>query len=61
MRLHRRLRRLPRRQPRERAGGRRSQTFERVYPFGWLGVLADTPPVSHELIYSNHERGFALC
>jgi p-hydroxybenzoate 3-monooxygenase len=36
-------------------------TFERVYPFGWLGVLADTPPVSHELIYSNHERGFALC
>jgi p-hydroxybenzoate 3-monooxygenase len=37
------------------------QTFERVYPFGWLGVLADTPPVSHELIYVNHERGFALC
>jgi p-hydroxybenzoate 3-monooxygenase len=37
------------------------QTFERVYPFGWLGLLADTPPVSHELIYSNHERGFALC
>ena len=36
-------------------------TFERVYPFGWLGVLSDTPPVSHELIYSNHERGFALC
>jgi p-hydroxybenzoate 3-monooxygenase len=36
-------------------------TFERVYPFGWLGILADTPPVSHELIYSNHERGFALC
>lgn len=35
--------------------------FERVYPFGWLGVLADTPPVSHELIYANHERGFALC
>ena len=34
---------------------------ERVYPFGWLGVLADTKPVSHELIYSNHERGFALC
>jgi p-hydroxybenzoate 3-monooxygenase len=32
-----------------------------VYPFGWLGILADTPPVSHELIYSNHERGFALC
>ena len=37
------------------------ETFERVYPFGWLGILADTPPVSHELIYSNHERGFALC
>ncbi|HEX7438616.1 MAG TPA: 4-hydroxybenzoate 3-monooxygenase [Caldimonas sp.] len=37
------------------------QTFERVYPFGWLGVLCETPPVSHELIYSNHERGFALC
>jgi p-hydroxybenzoate 3-monooxygenase len=36
-------------------------TYERLYPFGWLGVLADTPPVSHELIYSNHERGFALC
>ena len=35
--------------------------FERVYPFGWLGVLSDTPPVSHELIYANHERGFALC
>jgi p-hydroxybenzoate 3-monooxygenase len=36
-------------------------TYERVYPFGWLGILADTPPVSRELIYSNHERGFALC
>jgi p-hydroxybenzoate 3-monooxygenase len=36
------------------------QTFERVYPFGWLGVLSDTPPVSHELIYANHPRGFAL-
>jgi len=36
-------------------------TYERVYPFGWLGILADTPPVSHELIYSNHGRGFALC
>ena len=35
--------------------------FEKVYPFGWLGLLADTPPVSHELIYSRHERGFALC
>lgn len=37
------------------------QHYERVYPFGWLGVLADVPPVAHELIYSNHERGFALC
>jgi p-hydroxybenzoate 3-monooxygenase len=35
--------------------------FERVYPFGWLGVLSDTPPVSDELIYVNHPRGFALC
>jgi len=35
--------------------------FEKVYPFGWLGVLADVPPVSHELIYANTERGFALC
>ncbi len=37
------------------------QTFERVYPFGWLGVLADVPPASPELLYSNHARGFALC
>jgi p-hydroxybenzoate 3-monooxygenase len=37
------------------------QTYERIYPFGWLGILADVPPVSHELIYSNHARGFALC
>jgi p-hydroxybenzoate 3-monooxygenase len=36
-------------------------TFERVYPFGWLGILAETPPVSPELIYTNHPRGFALC
>ena len=35
--------------------------FERVYPFGWLGVLADTPPVHDELVYARHERGFALC
>ena len=34
---------------------------EKVYPFGWLGVLADVPPVSHELIYVHHQRGFALC
>jgi len=35
--------------------------YERVYPFGWLGVLSDTEPVSEELIYVSHERGFALC
>ncbi|MBZ9559356.1 MULTISPECIES: 4-hydroxybenzoate 3-monooxygenase [Modicisalibacter] len=39
----------------------RLKTFERVYPFGWLGLLADTPPVSDELIYASHARGFALC
>jgi p-hydroxybenzoate 3-monooxygenase len=37
------------------------QLFERVYPFGWLGVLSRTPPVAEELIYANHPRGFALC
>jgi p-hydroxybenzoate 3-monooxygenase len=37
-----------------------AQAFERVYPFGWLGILADVPPCNHELIYANHERGFAL-
>jgi len=37
------------------------QEFEKVYPFGWLGVLSDTPPVHHELIYANSQRGFALC
>ncbi|AWM28528.1 4-hydroxybenzoate 3-monooxygenase [Sinorhizobium fredii] len=47
--------------------GRRSvpqkaiRTFEKVYPFGWLGILADVPPVDHELVYANHPRGFALC
>ena len=35
--------------------------FERTYPFGWLGILSDVPPVKEELIYANHERGFALC
>ena len=35
--------------------------YERLYPFGWMGVLSETPPVSHELIYSRHPRGFALC
>ena len=37
------------------------RNYEKVYPFGWLGVLAEVPPVSHELIYVNSERGFALC
>ena len=37
-----------------------AREFERVYPFGWLGILADVPPCNHELIYANHERGFAL-
>ncbi len=37
------------------------RTYEKVYPFGWLGVLADVPPVGDELVYANHERGFALC
>ena len=35
--------------------------YEKVYPFGWLGVLSETPPVNHELIYANSPRGFALC
>ena len=34
---------------------------ERIYPFGWLGILAEVPPVSEELVYANHRRGFALC
>tara|TARA_B100001540_G_scaffold303289_1_gene311732 strand:+ start:1815 stop:2948 length:1134 start_codon:yes stop_codon:yes gene_type:complete len=37
------------------------RNYERVYPFGWLGLLSDTPPVSDELIYAHHERGFSLC
>lgn len=37
------------------------QLYEKIYPFGWLGILSDVPPVDHELIYANHERGFALC
>ena len=37
------------------------RSFEKVYPFGWLGLLAEVPPVSGELIYANHPRGFALC
>jgi p-hydroxybenzoate 3-monooxygenase len=37
------------------------RTYERVYPFGWIGVLADCEPVAPEVTYVNHERGFALC
>ena len=37
-----------------------AHAVEKVYPFGWLGILSDVPPMDHELIYSNHERGFAL-
>ncbi|MBL8587999.1 MAG: 4-hydroxybenzoate 3-monooxygenase [Methylobacteriaceae bacterium] len=37
------------------------ETFERVYPFGWLGLLCDAPPCAEELIYARHARGFALC
>ena len=37
------------------------RNFEKIYPFGWLGILADVPPVDHELVYANHPRGFALC
>lgn len=37
-----------------------ARVYEKVYPFGWLGILADVPPCNHELIYANHERGFAL-
>jgi p-hydroxybenzoate 3-monooxygenase len=37
-----------------------AREYERVYPFGWLGILADVPPCNPELIYANHERGFAL-
>jgi p-hydroxybenzoate 3-monooxygenase len=36
------------------------RVFERVYPFAWLGILAKAPPASHELVYANHDRGFAL-
>jgi p-hydroxybenzoate 3-monooxygenase len=35
--------------------------YERIYPFGWLGILSETPPIDHELVYAHSERGFALC
>ena len=37
------------------------QTYSKIYPFGWLGVLSDTPPVATEVVYGNDKRGFALC
>jgi p-hydroxybenzoate 3-monooxygenase len=46
---------------RQSVGPEKLTTFEKIYPFGWLGILSDTPPVDEELIYANHERGFALC
>ena len=46
---------------RQSVPGAAIRTFEREYPFGWLGVLADVPPASHELVYANDARGFALC
>ena len=61
LRFHRRLRRLSRRVPRQRAARAPSREYEKVYPFGWLGMLSDTPPVNDELIYVNSPRGFALC
>jgi len=39
----------------------RVRAHERIFPFGWLGILSDVPPVNDELIYANHPRGFALC
>jgi p-hydroxybenzoate 3-monooxygenase len=38
-----------------------ARTYERIYPFGWLGILSETPPVDKELVYAHSERGFALC
>ena len=59
MRCHRRLRRIPRRLPRAISDGVLTG-YERVYPFGWLGILAEVEPSTEELIYAYHERGFAL-
>ena len=41
--------------------GHTLRTYEKVYPFAWMGLLSETPPVDHELIYANHANGFALC
>ncbi len=61
LRLHRGLRRLSRACRASRSPRKSAETYEKVYPFGWLGILSETPPVHHELIYANSERGFALC
>jgi p-hydroxybenzoate 3-monooxygenase len=45
---------------RQAVPARVGKEYEREYPFGWLGILAEVPPCNHELIYANHERGFAL-
>ena len=45
---------------RQAVAARCGQAYEKVYPFGWLGILADVPPCNSELIYANHQRGFAL-
>jgi len=58
LRIHRRLRRIFTAVSRASIKPSAIRTFERVYPFGWLGILSETPPVSHELIYNNHARGF---
>ena len=54
------MRRLPRRLPPVDPGRRADRVYDRIYPFGWLGILAEAPPSSEELIYAYHERGFAL-
>ena len=59
LRFHRWLRWFSWGQPRPYSA-KRAANFERVYPFGWLGILADVPPAHHELIYANHAHGFAL-
>lgn len=46
---------------RQSVPGDKIQVFERTYPFAWLGILSDVPPVRDELVYVSHERGFALC
>ncbi|CAM5709567.1 hypothetical protein SPURM210S_03754 [Streptomyces purpurascens] len=60
MRVRRRLRRLLGRGPQGDPGRTDPQVFERTYPFGWLGILADVPPSHDELVYARHDRGPAL-